>query len=63
MNIFIPKALLTHIDLNRGCMSRALYVIKCIDHIKTEEIKLNTDNTEFKTECEDVYKNRDDGKG
>lgn len=63
MNIFIPKKLLDHIDLNRGSMSRALYVINCIDHVVINQVILNTNNTDFKTECDDVYKNRDDGKG
>lgn len=44
LNLILPKPLLTYIDSERGGMSRALYIIKCIDKIKELNITIDKYN-------------------
>lgn len=44
LRLIIPKPLLDFIDSNRGAMSRALFIIKCIDEIKRLNITIDKYN-------------------
>jgi len=44
LNIILPKPLLKFIDESRGKMSRALFIIKCIDKIKELNITIDKYN-------------------
>lgn len=44
LNLIIPKLLLEFIDTNRGKMSRALFIIKCVDKVKELNITIDKYN-------------------
>lgn len=46
LNIYLPKPLLEYINNNKGNMSRALYIIKCIDYISRNNITINVEYNE-----------------
>ena len=49
LNIILPKEILTFVDHSRGKMSRALFIIKCIDKIKELNITIDKYNERSKT--------------
>jgi hypothetical protein len=42
LNLIIPNPLLLFIDGVRGRKSRATYILKCVDYIKTHDITIDT---------------------
>lgn len=43
LTLIIPKPLLTFIDSNRCNMSRATYILKCVNYIMINSITLNNE--------------------
>ena len=41
MNIILPKSILYFIDYSKSSMSRATYMIKCVDYIRRNNININ----------------------
>lgn len=42
LKLILPRDILNFIDNNRGCLSRATYIIKCVDYIMNNGITLTT---------------------
>lgn len=42
LNLIIPNSLRVFIDEVRGGRSRATYILKCVDYIKTNNITIET---------------------
>ncbi len=44
LNLILPKPLLIFIDAERGNMSRALFIVKCVDKVKELNITIDKYN-------------------
>jgi len=48
LKLILPRPILEYIDSNRASMSRATYILKCVNYIMINNINLNNEG-----ECND----------